>query len=126
MTLPQHKKENKQASLISNAIKRKSDPKKSALNTLSTESTRETDKKRSKEDETSDNDNDSSGDESSKKAKSSKTDFILPSAKIVIGVLPGLGEYNSSDSSDESSSDDDDDDESFEVIHQREVRKEEA
>lgn len=83
-SLPSHKKENKQAGLLSNAIKRKSST------TINSDSKTENEAVKSSKKENEDEDE-----------PDNKKPLIRPN--IVLGILPGIGDYESSSDSDKDS-----------------------
>ncbi len=123
--MPANKKENKQADLLSQAIKRKSTGANSSgsnstsasatlmkLTDSSFEKIVRTNSKKHKRDEEDEDSNDFDSDnDSGEQEVQSKQEIKLKSHLIVAGILPGIGEYNSDSSSVSENSTDDDDNE---------------
>lgn len=122
LSLPSHKKENKQAELLSSVVltKRKSQPTSAAsallkTNVLPKSVTSLSSKDKEVSDESSSSDEEEDNQTASKRQKpdeeeSTKKATSSTKSVIVAGILPGIGDYGSGSSSESDSSSDDDDD----------------
>lgn len=123
--MPSNKKENKQADLLSHAIKRKSSGANPTTNPISASATlmkltdssfekivRTSSKKHKRDEEDDEDSNDINSDnDNDKQQETGQEKKSLTSHLMVAGILPGIGEYNSDSSSvSEDSTDDEDDD----------------